>query len=74
MYTLLELVEDSGENDVKHKIFDDFNVNPWRVDATARIGYGNFTLFGSLSLTPFFKDNKEPELHALTMGVRLVGW
>lgn len=74
VHSHLKLVEDSGENEVKYKIYDDFNVNPWRVDATARLGYRNFTLFGSYGLTPFFRDNKEPELHALTMGVRFVGW
>ena len=74
VHTHLKLIEDSGENEVKHKIFDDFNVNPWRADATVRLGYRNFTVFGSYGLTHFFRDNKEPELHALTMGVRLVGW
>jgi len=74
VHSHLKLIEDSGENEVKHKIFDDFNVNPWRVDATVRLGYRNFTVFGSYGLTTFFKDNKDPELHALTMGVRLVAW
>jgi|SRR5688572_21118457 len=70
----LKLVEDSGDNEVKNKIYDDFNVNPWRADATVRLGYRNFTVFGSYGLTSFFKTDKDPELHTLTVGLRLVGW
>src|SRR4030095_6971796 len=70
----LKLVEDSGENEVKNKIYDDFNVNPWRADATVRLGYRDFTVFGSYSLTSFFKSDKEPQLNTLTVGMRLVGW
>ncbi len=74
VHSHLKLVEDSGDNEVKHKIYDDFNVNPWRADATVRLGYRNFTVFGSYALTNFFRENKDPELHALTVGVRLIGW
>jgi len=70
----LKLVEDSGDSEIKHKIYDDFNTNPWKVDATVRLGYRNFTVFCNYGLTPFFKADKDPELHAMTVGVRLIGW
>ncbi len=74
IHSHLKLVEDSGSNEVKNKIYDDFNLNPFRVDATIRLGFRNFTVFGSYGLTNFFKSNNDPELHALTVGVRLAGW
>ncbi|MFX1703084.1 Outer membrane protein beta-barrel domain-containing protein [Chitinophaga ginsengisegetis] len=36
--------------------------NPWRFAATARVGYGNFALFGSYSLNPLLKDNASNNL------------
>lgn len=74
IHSHLKLVYDSGSNEVKNKIYDDFNINPFRLDATVRLGYRNFTIFGSYGLTDFFKSGKDPELHALTVGVKLVGW
>ncbi len=36
--------------------------NPWRFAATARVGYGNFALFGAYSLNPLLKDNASNNL------------
>jgi hypothetical protein len=36
--------------------------NPWRFAATARVGYGNFALFGAYSLNPLLKDNSANNL------------
>lgn len=60
--------------DYRDKTKREFNVNPFSVDASARIGYGNFTLFANYALTPLFKDGKGPELYPITVGLQLVGW
>ncbi|HNR48668.1 MAG TPA: DUF2807 domain-containing protein [Bacteroidia bacterium] len=58
----------------KDKTYDDFNIDPFRYDATVRIGYRNYTLFANYALSDFFKKNKGPELRPWTIGVSLVPW
>jgi hypothetical protein len=70
----VKLVKEVNGDDTKTKIRDDFNLNPWRYDATVRVGYRNFTLFGSYGLTSLFDKDKGPEVSPLTLGVKLVGW
>lgn len=60
-----------GEN-YKEKDRGDYNINPWRLSATARIGYGNFTLFATYSLTEMFEGNKGPEVIPFTVGISLL--
>lgn len=50
---------------------DSYNVNPFRFDAIARIGYGDFTLFGSYSLTPLFEREKGPVFYPWSAGISL---
>ncbi len=47
--------------------------NPWRFAATARIGYGNFALFGSVNLNPLFKDNTNLDIRPYSIGIALSG-
>lgn len=51
---------------------DDYNINPFRVNAHASIGYHNFTLYADYSLTPLFKTNKGPELYPFTIGIKII--
>jgi hypothetical protein len=69
-----KLVKETGSKDYTVKTYDDFNMNPFKADATVRLGYGNFTLFGTYSLTSLFRDKKGPEMYPLTAGIRVVGW
>lgn len=62
--------EDGNRYKVKNRT--DFNTNPWRLSAVARIGYGNFTLFASYSLTELFEDNKGPEIYPFTVGISVL--
>lgn len=55
----------------KRKLKDDFNVNPFKVDLIARIGYANFTLFASYSLTELFEKDKGPSLFPVTAGIHI---
>lgn len=53
---------------------DDYNLYPFKLDATVRIGYGNFTMFATYSLTPLFQAGKGPELYPFNIGLRIVPW
>lgn len=48
-----------------------FNRN--RLSATARAGYGNFSLFGSYQLSALFKDGQGPVVRPFTIGITLSG-
>ncbi len=64
--------EGDRDSDYKHK--GDYNVNPFTLDATARIGYKNFTLFATYGLTPLFEKNKGPEVYPMTVGLQIIPW
>jgi len=51
---------------------DDYNLFPFKLDATVRVGYGAFTMFATYSLTPLFEYGKGPELYPFTVGIRIV--
>ncbi len=55
----------------KEKRKDDFNINPFKLDATARIGYGQFTMFATYSLTELFEPKKGPPVNPFTVGIRI---
>lgn len=65
--------EDDGDTQ-KYKDNQNFNTNPFKVDLTARVGYGWFTAFATYSLTPLFEKNRGPELHAFSVGMALIGF
>jgi len=48
------------ENKDKVKSNDDLSLNMLRLGATARIGYENFTIYGTYYFTPLFKAGKSP--------------
>ena len=70
----LKLIKSSNGDAAKVKIYDDFNLNPFRCDATVRLGYGNFTMFGSYGLLNMFKDNRGPDMVPFTAGISFAGW
>ncbi|MBP6430182.1 MAG: PorT family protein [Ferruginibacter sp.] len=47
--------------------------NTTRFAATARIGYGNFSLFGSYQINNVFKDGVAPEIKPFQIGLCLSG-
>jgi hypothetical protein len=56
---------------IKTKQEDDFNINPFRYDVIARVGYGDFTIFGKYSLSTLFEKGKGPVLYPFTAGLSL---
>ncbi|MCX6270079.1 MAG: outer membrane beta-barrel protein, partial [Bacteroidetes bacterium] len=61
----------SGDNDEKKKQRDDFALNPFKWDATARIGWGIINLAATYSMTSLFKTDKGPELYPFSVGITL---
>jgi hypothetical protein len=65
--------ESEGSN-VRVRSKQDFNLTPFTLDLTARVGYRNFTLFANYGLTPLFRDGKGPEVYPVTFGLQIVPW
>lgn len=55
----------------ERKMKDDYNVNPFRYQLTARVGYGDFSIFANYAVNEFFKDNRGPALHGFSGGFSL---
>jgi hypothetical protein len=68
-----QVYEENGKTR-KIKLYDDFNLDPFRYDATLRVGFREFTLFASYGLNRLFKKSEGPELHPLTFGLVLLDW
>ena len=62
------------QNGDKHKSRDDFNINPFRYGATARIGYKGLNIFGTYYFSTFFKNGRGPEMFPFTIGIGLLNW
>lgn len=55
------------------KVSDKRYFQTWRAAATARIGYGNFSVFTSYSFTSLLKQNAGPTINTFSIGVGLSG-
>jgi hypothetical protein len=56
------------------KSWGDFNLNMLRCGATARVGYGNFMIYGTYYKTPLFQKGKGPggvDLYPFEIGIAL---
>jgi hypothetical protein len=51
-----------------------FHLNPFKVDATVRIGWSFLNFWGTYSMTTLFKDKQGPELYPYSVGITLAGW
>jgi hypothetical protein len=58
---------------VKDKTNSKRYVSTWNFAATARIGWGNFAIYGSYNLTTIFKDLQGPPLTPYTIGFAVTG-
>jgi len=58
----------------KSKRFDDFHLQPFKFDATARIGWGFINLFATYSVNQMFKKDKGPELYPWSAGITFVNF
>lgn len=46
-----------------------YHINPFLLDATARIGIGRFTVYANYGLTSLFERNKGPEYYPFAIGL-----
>jgi hypothetical protein len=58
----------------KAKDFDDFHMQPFKFDATVRIGWGFINLFANYSVNQMFKKDKGPELYPWEAGITLANF
>jgi hypothetical protein len=63
----------TGKGGYIAKTKDKRNFNGTRLAATARVGYGNISLFGSYTLTDFFKAGFGPDIKPFSIGLAISG-
>jgi hypothetical protein len=61
-------------NGNKSKDRSDSYINPFKVDAIAKIGWGVINLYGTYSLTEMFRSNKGPEVYPFEIGITLAAF
>jgi hypothetical protein len=62
-----------NSNTIKEKVNTKRYLSPWNFAATARVGMGNFTLFGSYNITKVFKESGGPDITPFSVGLCLTG-
>ncbi|MDP1622622.1 MAG: hypothetical protein Q8M08_09830 [Bacteroidales bacterium] len=75
------LVDDKGDKiatfDVeRHSVRDRgaYHLNPFKLDASFRVGWSHLNIFGAYGLTQMFQKDQGPELYPFTVGITLLGW
>jgi hypothetical protein len=66
-------VSGSGGSKFNDKVVTKRFMQQWNFAPTMRIGYGNFSIYGSYSLTPIFKENAGPQVSPLSVGICITG-
>lgn len=62
----------SGEHaTVRH---NQYHMNPFKLDATFRIGWSFLNFYANYTITPMFMKNQGPELYPWAIGITLIGW
>lgn len=74
--TSVQVITETSANGYHQRIElkDDFHVNPFRADATVRIGYDRIKLFANYALTPYFNTSKAPDVRAFSAGITVIGF
>ncbi len=77
MYSKLYQKYDLGDNTIKKRTKSDFNLNPYQLYGTLRIGIKRLTLYGNFDLMPLFKESESTlgdNLMVVSAGVKLIGF
>ncbi len=61
-----------GDN--KSKVHDNFDLQPFKAEATIGVGWGIINLYARMSLNKMFQSKESPELHPFTVGIMLTRW
>jgi hypothetical protein len=70
---ILQDKNDQNINTFTQKTITKAYFNTTKLAATARIGYGNFSLFGAYNFTTVFKDGVAAEIKAMQIGLTISG-
>ncbi len=83
-YTLTQYKPSTGEyedvwyrtspNYSKTHTYDDFHLQPFKADASLRVGWGFINLFATYNMISMFRKDKGPDLHQFAAGITLLGW
>jgi len=80
-YTTYYMQDDNGMNigsvyvDNKFtRTHSQYHLNPFKLDATVRIGWSFLNFFANYSVTQMFQKNEGPELYPWAIGITLCGW
>jgi len=77
MYSKLYQKYELNDNKIKRKTKSNFNLNPYQLYGTLRIGFNRLTLYGNFDILPLFKDggsNTGDKLMTVSAGVKLIGF
>jgi hypothetical protein len=77
MTSKLKQVNKFDGRKIKVKIYDDFQLNPYQLEGTIRIGINRFTLFANFDMLPVFREDKianSEDLSNITLGIQLIGF
>jgi hypothetical protein len=62
-------IKQIDKHDNKFILRDDYNLAPYKIEGTLRIGYQPFYIYTNYSFTRLFKKNKGPELYPFSLGI-----
>ncbi len=62
-------VGDLNGNTFDSKVKGVYNLSPFKLDATVRVGYADWGIFANYSLIPLFATGKTVEVHPFTVGL-----
>lgn len=57
--------------DYKNIVRDDFNINPVRYGLTARVGYGDYSIFANYNVSTLFEKDAGPKLYPVQVGFHI---
>lgn len=63
-----------NDTQFKHRIKDDYNINPFKIEAMARLSIGQIGLYAKYSVIPLFQTNKAPALYPFSFGFTVNGF
>lgn len=66
--------DDGSKEKDKNNDSKGYDINPFKFDLMARVGWGKINLYANYSLSTLFKDNRGPELYPFAVGISLVSW
>jgi hypothetical protein len=69
--SLVKTVIENGDDKQKRKEKGTYGLETFRVDATARLGYGNWGVYANYGLTNLFSTKKTAEVHPFSVGLTL---